>query len=416
MEHAALAMVLEVPPPGRVAAARDGVLGFVIAEWFEGVDLVDGVFGAHLPIATACRLLRPLVDAVDAGHHAGVVAGVDSPGRIRIAEHGAAVLAFRGTPPVSTTRDDVSALGAVLYLLLTGVWPMADSDGQLVDPTALRPEVPMDLALVAVLSLDTTQGPGIRTCGPLLRALDEVIAYEPQPEVYEEPAPEPAAVPRRRLRTFTRSAFRGRRLAAALGTLAVAVAVLIGTQVAGAFGAADTTVAQPKPTSPVTTTTKPSVTTTTTKPPPPPPPPVTPATVREYVVAGSQDNPHTLSRVIDGDPGTMWHTDTYRQQFPVYTPGIGIVAGFAKPVPLASVTIESPSAGTVVQIRAAPSADVSLATPVLATATLTAGATTIPLPAHAATPYLLVWITHLNDTGGGFQSLIGEITCQPASA
>ncbi|HEX5406143.1 MAG TPA: protein kinase family protein [Pseudonocardiaceae bacterium] len=409
--HPALARVLDLPP-GRVAAARDGVLGFVVAEWIEGVDLVDGVYGAHLPIITACRMLRPLVDAVDVGHHSGVVAGIDSPGRLRIGGHGAAALGFRGTPPITTTRDDVGALGAVLYLLLTGVWPMADAEGRLVDPTALRPEVPRDLALVAVLSLDSTQGPGIRTCGPLLRALDEMIAYEVYEEQRPAPVPEPVrvAAPRRRLRTM----FRGRRLAAALGTLAVAVAVLIGTQVAGAFGAADTTSAESVLPPPVTKTTPPVTTTTTT--PPAPPPSITPATVREYVVSGNEDNPRTLSRVIDGDPGTMWHTDTYRQQFPVYTPGIGIVAGFAQPVAVAAVTIQSPSAGTVVQIRAAPTADVSLDSPVLATATLTDGATTIPLPVHAASPYLLVWITHLDDADGGFQSRIAEITCQLAAA
>jgi hypothetical protein len=52
--------------------------------------------------------------------------------------------------------------------------------------------------------------------------------------------------------------------------------------------------------------------------------------------------------------------------------------------------------------------------PLLATATLHAGATTIRLPARPATPYVLVWIIHLDDGGGGFQSMIGEITCQPA--
>lgn len=431
--HPALAPVMDVPPPGRVASRGDGVLGLVVAEWTEGVDLADGVLGTRPPIGPACRMLRPLVAAVDAAHRAGVVAGVDSPGRIRLGRDGSAVLAFRGTAPQTTTRDDIRGLGAVLYLLLTGAWPMADSQGHLVHPADLRPEVPRDLAMVAVLGLGAGDGPDIRTCGPLLRALDEAIAYSDELTMYEpvgfdlppeqpEPAPAvapaPAPRPRRSWPAVARSALRGRRLAVALGTLAVALAVLVGTQVAGSFRVASTTAERSatKPPPPATSSsTPPSSTPVTTTTPPPPPRPVRPTDVSEYVVTGTEDNPDELSRVLDGDPGTRWRTATYRQQFPAYSPGIGIVADFAHSRRLAAVTIASPSAGTVVQIRSVRSPDVSLPdAPVLATATLDAGTTTIPLPHHPTGRYLLVWITHLDDTGDGFRSEIGEITAQPA--
>lgn len=436
--HPALAAVMDVPPPGRVAAHGEGVLGLVVAEWTEGVDLADGVLGTRPPIGPACRMLRPLVEAVDAAHRAGVVAGVDSPGRIRIAQDGPAVLAFRGTAPQTVTRDDIRGLGAVLYLLLTGSWPMADSQGRLVHPADLRPEVPRDLAMVAVLSLGAGHGPDIRTCGPLLRALDEAIAYADELTMFEpvgfdlppepEPEPEPAAAstasgPRQRRdwAAVARSALRGRRLAVALGTLAVALAVLIGTQVAGSFGVASTEATQAAATPPPTTarsttpTSSAPATTTTTTSPPPPPRPVRPADVSEYVVSGSADNPGELGRVRDGDPGTRWPTATYRQQFPTYSPGIGILADFRRARSLAAVTIASPSVGTVVQIRAASSPDVSLPdAKVLATATLGDGRTTIPLRHHPTSRYLLVWITHLDGTAGGFHSEIGEITAQPA--
>ena len=199
--------------------------------------------------------------------------------------------------------------------------------------------------------------------------------------------------------------------------VAVAVAVVLGVQFAGSFGVASPSAAPPA--------TRPAPTTTTTPPttPPPttatttrksPPRPVTPATVREFVVSGSEDNPSTLFRAADGDPATAWKTDDYRQQFPLFSPGIGVLAGFGRPVVLTSVTITSPSAGTVVQLRSA-APGVSLGhTTLLATATLHAGATRIALPAHAARRYLLVWIVRLDDMGDGFQSQIAEITGQAA--
>ncbi|HEX3648666.1 MAG TPA: protein kinase family protein [Pseudonocardiaceae bacterium] len=385
-----------------LAPVTDLEAGLIAAEWLPSVDIGDAVLGAHLPVRTVVGLLRPLVDAVEAAHHAGVPAGIDSPGRVRIAEHGGAFVAFRGVPPDTTTRDDVRALGAVTYLLLSGCWPVADRDGHLVDPTVLRPDAPRDLATVAALSLDPSLGPDIRTCGPLLRALDQALVPPPPPEPPREPEPV------RERHTPGRPQF-----ALAAAVVVVALAVVFGIQFAGSFGVASPSASAPSTTKSTTTTRSPTTTvTTTTTTPPPPPKPVSPATVREFVVSGSADNPGTLSRVADGDPGTTWQTDTYRQQFPLYSPGIGILARFGKP--LASVTITSPTTGTVVELRSAAAPDVSLDdTGLLTTAALHAGANTVDLPAHRALPYLLVWIVRLDQTEGGFQSQIAEITGQP---
>lgn len=417
--HPALARVIDLLGPG-----PNEVLGLVITEWVDGVDLFDMVSDGPLRVATACRLLRPLVAAVDGAHHMGVVAGVDSAERIRVGEHGTAVLAFRGTRPGATTRDDVRGLGALLYVLLTARWPdVADP----VPPADLRPDVPRDLSLIAVLSIDGTRVPDIRTCGPLLRAMDEVIAYDPdidtmdmpllmgpslmQPLVQEPPQPaeEPAPAPRPRSR--------GRLVTLAVAILAVAVAVLVGAKVAGAFsGPAPRPAAasSPRTTVPTTTTTPPPTTTTT--PSPAPPAPVRPTHVTEYLVTGNPDDVGDLGNAIDGDPNTSWSTDIYREQFPAFIPGIGLMAQLPHPMALTSITITSPTPGTVVQIHSASSPNVSLSSaPLLATATLNDGTTTIPLHSTAPMPYVLVWITQLSQQADGYGSVIAEISCQPAA-
>jgi hypothetical protein len=142
---------------------------------------------------------------------------------------------------------------------------------------------------------------------------------------------------------------------------------------------------------------------------------VRPTNVTEYLVSGNPDNVTDLGTTIDGDPNTMWRTDIYQQQLPAFIPGIGLMAQLPKPMALSSITITSITPGTVVEIRSAASTTVPLSSaPVLATATLGDGATTIPLHSTAPTPYILVWITQMTPEGSGYGSAISEISCQPA--
>src|SRR4029079_13447791 len=97
-----------------------------------------------------------------------------------------------------------------------------------------------------------------------------------------------------------------------------------------------------------------------------------------YDDAGDRDNAGRVSRVIAGNPSTGWKTFSYKQQFPALKPGVGIMTSFASPVQLANLAIDSPSPGTEVEIRSAPSPDATLAdTQVLAHTTLDDGVTTV---------------------------------------
>ncbi|EUA90100.1 virulence factor mvin family protein [Mycobacterium ulcerans str. Harvey] len=73
---------------------------------------------------------------------------------------------------------------------------------------------------------------------------------------------------------------------------------------------------------------------------------------------GTPDHPGQAGLAIDGDPNSAWPTDTYvdATPFPAFKQGVGLILRLAKPTVLSEVTIDVPSTGTEVQIRAAGSA------------------------------------------------------------
>lgn len=429
--HPGVARVLDVLSLGSGVVPSEGILGIVVAEWTQGTDLLDVVSDGPVPAATATRLLEPLASAVESAHHAGLVVGVDHPQRVRVTPDGALRLAFPGPLPMATLRDDVKGLGALLYLLLTGRWALRGGpqavpgaptgpDGTVVAPNILRPMVPPELSSVAVRSMEDTAVGGIRTSAAILRVLDRVAEAEAAttllPPVQDRPGGRPAK--RDDGVWITKKPVTDRRTKRKLavfvtllsvGTIAIVVWLI--TSVIGFFASSTaSTAGGPVPgsgtTAQVTHTTAPPAATTAAG------AAVKPAGIAEFNVPGhAPDNPGRAALAIDGDPNTVWPSDNYYQPFPSLKPGIGLMATFAQPVKLAQVNIDSPSAGTVVQIRMATSATADInSTQVVGNATLVNGHTEIKLAASQPTQYVLVWITTLAGSGGNNQSSIGEIT------
>jgi hypothetical protein len=418
--HPGMARVLDVLSLGNGLNVNEGLLGIVVADWSQGTDLIDLISEHPLPGPTAARLLEPLASAVELAHHSGLVLGVDHPQRIRVLPDGGLRLAFPGPLPDATLRDDVRGLGAVLYLLLTGTWALPGgpeglpaaalaADGTVIPPSMLRLQVPEELSVAAVRSLEDTSVGGIRTSTTLIGVLDRIAeADEPTQllaPVGGDGSDEDTTV--WTTRPPVQDKARKRKLlvgVSVLGAATLAVLIWIGTLLVGFFsddssaGTGPTAVATPPP-GPGGAPPNAS--------PPQPAAPIKPAAVVVYNIKGDPDNTKKAKDAVDGNAKTSWRTDKYKQPFPALKPGIGLIASFAEAVKFATITINSPSEGTKVEIRTAPSDKPGLDdTKVIGEATLSKGRTDISLSAAEPTQFVIIWITQLAD---GNQSEISEI-------
>ena len=429
-EHPGCARLLDVLAPG-ASGVPDDVLGAAVTEWVPGRSLAETVADGLIKPLAAARAVVPLAAAAEEAHRHGLVLGCDHPQRVRITPDGKAQMCFALPRPDLAPADDVRGLGAVLYTLLTSRWPLSVADaaraglgaadrisGRVAAPSTQRPGVPVELDTLATGALGPSGSVGhVHTAAAVHRLLDEVVAEDDRIALFP---PEPDGVPPApgdvwqdgsRAHTPTDPARRRKLL---IGLVGLAIAVLL---VLGFVGAKVSSLFVDGRSAPVIVVGNDAPPAPQGAPAPaaaPAPPvagaPVAVAGIEVYDPTGDPDNQGRVSRLIDGDVASNWRTYEYRQQFPAYKQGVGIMVSFASAVQLTAVAIDSPSPGTVIEVRSAQSADAALDdTTVMTQGTLNDGGTQISLAGSQPVTHVLLWITKLGESDGNNVTQLNEV-------
>ncbi len=141
------------------------------------------------------------------------------------------------------------------------------------------------------------------------------------------------------------------------------------------------------------------------------------ATVFDPGGDGAPENNDEVPLSFDGDPATAWPTLTYQGSpaFGNLKDGVGVVYDLGSERELVGATLESTMPGSTVEIHAASGPEGALEDwPLLAEGTLEES-TEFGFEEPATTRYVLVWITGLVESEGGFKADIAEVTLQAAA-
>ncbi|MFI5778419.1 lipid II flippase MurJ [Nocardia sp. NPDC051570] len=415
--------------------------GIVVAEWTPGRSLREMAETVPSPIGAA-RAIRALAAAAELAHRGGGSLSIDNPDRIRISASGDAVLAFPGTLADSDAQSDVRGLGAMLYALITARWPIRTGgatatvgglrpadfgpDGTPIEPRQIRPEVPFEISAVAVRSLESNKG--VRTAATVQHVLEQASVVDQKtdfipvlrlgqraPSAPDESLADPELLAAERERSQ-----RMMWMLVGLGVLAALVVGVIIWWLLSVFAPSSSEAPLDEQRKLGLTTAnvapqEPTAGTSSSAAPPAAGAPIPVTAVSVFSPEGTPDGTGTVNAVTGNDPTKVWRTDQYRQQFPAYKQGLGILATLGSPSRLSKVTITSPSPGTVVEIRTSPTASPTIdQTQLVGQATLADGSTDIAVRADQPARYVLVWITALADRGGQFQSSIASIRFEAA--
>ena len=312
------------------------------------------------------------------------------------------------------------------------------SDGRPLDPQRVRDGVPVDGAVLAMRALD---GSGVSSAATVRSMIDDAgKPYAPSIADRDFGTEEPEPRPREAGDEHPYDAYTGhdqeaqdRRWAIMAGSGAAFV-VVIGLLLAwllGLFGSDDSSKplsaqlddlqrsAQQSRDAEASATSSAAPSSDAPKAPAAAGPVITPTAATSWQPAasnGSAENSATASNVIDTDPSTTWSTESYRSQFGTgsgaFKAGIGLVLSLPPGSSPARVVLSSPDEGLAFQVRAAKTASPTTLeeTTQLGSGTVSGGKATVDVDKPSETPYLIVWITKLPQSGSSYRGTISDVT------
>ncbi|SDO04003.1 protein kinase family protein [Geodermatophilus sp. DSM 45219] len=466
----ALAMVYDAAE-GSGDPQTPGGAAYVVNEWIEGRTLAERLAEGPMPEREARTVLRRLAEGVAAAHRVGLAVGGLTPETVVLRPNG--LVGLRSVPAASgTVQGDVAALGGLLEFCLTGRRPDGTAGGATAgmppDLAALvrraRSTQPgAGLSSVAAMAALLAERPRTGHTSEPLRAPDESdsgwlrrlrerreedragapdVAVDPAPTRDASSTPHPPLdarglppVPGRRYdddedddllpmsagiggRDEDRGpdddaahARRRRLVVVGLPLLALAVVIALAVWLGNVISPDDVAGDQaPAPTAP-----------SSSAPAAEDAPPdesaalaIAGASVYNPQGDGEPENPDDVPLSFDGDPATGWSTVTYRGSpaFGNLKDGVGVLYDLGSEQALAGLGVTG-SAGATVEVRAGDQPDGDLESyAVVASGAVGSGELTFDEP--VTTRYVLLWVTGLVPSDGGFSAEITEVSLTPA--
>ncbi|WP_420120425.1 protein kinase family protein [Nakamurella sp.] len=423
--------------PQTLDVGTDHGQSYVVGQWVDGATLTDLVSGGPLDADVAASITAKLSEAVAEAHRNGVSLGAIHPSLVRVNFDGQVRLSHVIAHASATPDQDIRAIGGLLYLMLTGTWPLAApgtaGDGPVPlppAPTRLAREVPADevvatvpeaLSALAERALHPEEPDGIHAVGAIAALLR---SPETAPGVADAPPPPE----NRPLSAADRRLIRERRAKLSLAGVVLAVfAILIMVALGGLVNQFTASIQNSAPEelpmidSATAASTAPSpaeaapttAASTTAGPAAPAAVPIVAGAVYDPEGDGTPDYKDYVDRAFDGNEGSFWLTWVYKQQFPTLKSGVGLALELERAVSPTQVTVKSATNGTVVEVRTADSLKPGPvdSTTKLGWAMVNDGVATVDISNAPSSKYLIVYVVKMGQTPDNqFQSKINEIT------
>jgi eukaryotic-like serine/threonine-protein kinase len=403
---------------------------FIVMELFEGRNLAVILNErGHLDPPEAAAIAESVLDALAHAHAQGVVHRDTKPGNVlvgpggavKVADFGIAKAAFAGD--ITTTgkllgtalylapeqvadqpvdhRADLYALGIVLYEMLTGRPPfkaetdLATATMRLTQdprpPGALRAGIPRSLERVVLRALARDPDERFQSAEEMRAALDRAAGGGTVPA-----AAEPAARPEPRAEDLSARSFLRSWLLVPVGILVFAAAVVVAGLLLGDLELGGPLGIRPAPGGNGR--------------------PYRIASVEDHDPEGDgQENPELVGFAVDGDPTSAWTTERYNSpELGGLKSGVGLVIDLGRPREVGSVRILSTLPDWRFELRRSTDGSTfSRLTAADGEASFVAeGDITLEIE-PIRVRYLLLWITDLAPSDGGYRADVARVQVLP---